>query len=166
MRFKLHHKTPLPIVLGLVVNLVLILLIEVLAFYRLPLQMQQEDFARIGSKYESCTLITKSEEGYVNFYLVETAEGQRELIALQGHSFFPSRGKVKITPAEELAEEGASLRIAFGLRLYDISIRKDIIQLAATGGISGSQAALSKYMLLALVLTLAELGIWAKLRGE
>lgn len=166
MRFKLHHKTPLPIVLGLVVNLVFILLIEVLAFYRMPIPMQREDFAGIGSKYENCTLVTKSEKGYVNFYLVETVEGQRDLIALQSHSLFPSRGKAKIISAEKLTEDGSAQRMTFGLRIYDVSIRNDIIQLAAVGGVSGSQAALSKYMLLALVLTLVELGIWEKLKGE
>lgn len=34
---KLHDKTPLPLVLGMLANLVLVIALEVLVFYRTPL---------------------------------------------------------------------------------------------------------------------------------
>lgn len=168
MKFKLHPKTPLPMVLGLVVNLILIIAVEALGIYRLPARMEQEDFSRISSKYEGCTILTKSETGQVSFYLVETADGQTDLIPVQRHAFFPSRGRAvkgKITGAEELTQ-GASLRMVFGLQIYNVSLRNQIIQVAYTGGLSGTQSTLSKYLLLAAVLTFAEIALWQKLRDE
>lgn len=171
MRFKLHHKTPLPLVLGILVNIVLVVALEVLIFYRTPLPPTEDLLSKLDTRYEDCQVMAEvnadSNRG-VHFYRVKTSDGQTDLIPLKQHSFFPSRTRLypgKIIKNLDL-EADSSTQVLFGAEIYTVFVSDGIVRAMFSAGGSFQQTALVKYMTLGLVLTLVELFILEKLRGE
>lgn len=166
MKFKLHHKTPLPLVLGLVLNLVLIIAIEVLAFYRRPVEMTPQDFAGYSSRYENCTILDAYDGKY---YLVRTQEGETDLIPTQSHSLLPSRTRIssrKIITLED-PENSRSVKIQNGLMFDTVTVSQaGISQISGFGTTQTSRAAFAVYFLFAGILTFCELFILEKIKGN
>lgn len=168
---KLHYKTPLPLVLGMLVNLVLVIALEVLVFYRTPLPPTAELLAKLDKRYEGCQVygdVNMDENRGVRFYRVVTADGETDLIPLRQHSFFPSRTQLvtqKILQNLDL-ETDSSHQLLFGTDIYTVFVSNGTVRAMATVYGSFQQKTTVKYMVLGLVLAIGELVIWGKIRGN
>lgn len=168
---KLHHKTPLPLVFGTLINIVLIVLFEILLLYRAPLPPTEQLLAKADSRYEGCRVISNVNSDMnrgVRFYLVKTAEGETDLIPLKQHSFFPSRTRLssgKILQNLDLETE-SSHQVLFGIEIYTVIISDGAVSVMFSSGGSFQQTALTKYLVLGFVLTLLEQWVIEKLRGN
>lgn len=168
---KLHYKTPLPLVLGTLANLILVIALEVLVFYRTPLPPTAEFLSKLDPRYENCQVygsVNTDENRGVRFYRVVTADGETDLIPLKQHSFFPSRTRFsakKILKDLDLKTD-SSQQFLFGTGIYVVSISGGSVRAMAAVYGSFQQKASIKYLVLGLVLTIAELAVWDKLRGS
>lgn len=167
---KLHPKTPLPLVFGTLVNIVLIVLFEILLLYRAPLPPTEQLLAKADHRYEGCRVISNvnmDESRGVRFYLVKTAEGETDLVPLKQHSFFPSRTRLssrKILQNLDLETESTT-QVPFGIEIYTVFISDGAVRVMFSAGGSFQQTALTKYLVLGFVLTILDLAVWEKLRG-
>lgn len=164
-----YTKEGLPFVLGIVVNLVLILLVEVMLIYSDPAVPTAADFARIHSRYENCTILDDSGGDKSSFYLVLTQSGEQDLIPVQQHIFFPGRGRIHTRKIIRNVDEkqGELVNVFFGLQTQQIAISENRISLQMQGGgFHNNQAALVKYFLIAGIFTFLELYLWEKIRGN
>lgn len=164
---KLHYKTPLPFVLGMLVNIVLIITIEILLFYRFPVPLDTESLSRMDPRYENCT-IADGDDSFmeVDYLLVETAQGQRDLIPVKSHPFFYNRLRIYENKISRNVFVGDRISHFFGIRNVTVEVAEDYAVTSHGGGISGIQAALTYYLVLSGILTLLEQFLWEKIRGE
>jgi len=168
---KLHHKTPISFVLMLLANIVLIVVFEILVLYRFPAQLSAEMLAKTDSRYEGCHIYTDvnfSQDRGVHFFLVETGDGQNDLIPLRQHDFFPSRTRLLERSSIRDLDLGqdSSRQLLVGTNLFRITITNGQVHAMKTAGGGFQQAALAKYLGLGAVLAFLELLIWEKLRGN
>lgn len=168
---KLHHKTPISLVFGTLINIVLIVLFEILVLYRTPLPPSAEVLAKMDSRYENCQVmadVNMDTNRGVRFYRIMTASGETDLIPLKQHSFFPSRAKIstrKILRNLDLDTEDTK-QVLFGPEVYTVFLSGGRIHTMFSAGGSFQQLALSKYLGLGLVLAFFELLLLEKLRGD
>lgn len=167
---KFHHKTPLPLVFGTLINIVLIILFEVLLLYRTVLPPTAELLGKADSRYENCRVygeVNSDGNRGVRYYLVKTADGETDLVPMQQHSFFPSRAKLvkrKILQNVDQSQE-TTIRQILGLKIYTITISDGHISTYPSSG-SFQQNTQARYLFLGLVFSLLELFLWDKLRGN
>ena len=168
---KFHHKTPLPLVFGTLLNIVLIVLFEILLLYRAPLPPTEQLLAKADSRYEGCQVIGNVNMDMnrgVRFYRVQTADGETDLVPLKQHSFFPSRTRLvsgKILKNLDLETESTK-QVPFGIEIYTVFVSQGAVSVMFSSGGSFQQTALTKYLVLGFVLTLLELLVIEKLRGN
>lgn len=161
-----HAKTPLPLVLAVLANLILIFVIEVLVFYPMPQQITGEDLARWDPRYENCLLLDDYSGRY---YLVQTQSGQTELLALRSHRLLPFRCRIpkgSVTPVEDPRQSG-TYKIKNGLLTDTVTVSENlIIQVWGHSSSTARQGALAIYFLLAGILTFGEGFLIGKLKGD
>jgi len=168
---KLHHKTPVSFVLMLLVTIVLMVVFELLVLYRFPAQPTAQLLAKANSRYEGCHVFSDvnfSQDRGVHFFLVETGDGQKDLVPLRQHDFFPSRTQLlkgKIIHNLDLSQ-GSSQQLLVGTNLFRITVTNGHIHAMKVAGGGFQQRALAKYLGLGAVFTFVELLIWEKLRGN
>ena len=168
---KLHPKTPLSLVLGILINIVLVVLAELLLFYRIPMPPAGEILADMDSRYENCRVICDvnlDNNRGVRFYMVKTAAGETDLVPVRQHSFFPSRTRLlrgKILRDLNLAEN-TTKQVMVAPNLFAIFISDGTVRVGSAAGGSFMQTAMAKYLGLGAVLAFLELWLWSKLRGE
>lgn len=168
---KLHPKTPLSLVLGILINIVLVVLAELLLFYRIPMPPAGETLADMDSRYENCRVICDvnlDNNRGVRFYMVKTAAGETDLVPVRQHSFFPSRTRLlrgKILRDLNLAEN-TTKQVMVAPNLFAIFISDGTVRVGSAAGGSFMQTAMAKYLGLGAVLAFLELWLWEKLRGN
>lgn len=167
---KLHYKTPISFVLGILINIVLVVAVEMLLFYRTPLPLDPADLSAMDPRYADCSISPEIQttDGRVTYYQVKTQDGQTDLVPVRQHSFFFSRVIIysgKIIANIDLKED-QSFRQFFGLRINTISVSDGHISVSYGGGASQIQAELIRYMLLGAALTFLEQFIWGRIRGN
>lgn len=165
MKFKLHHKTPLPLVLALLVNLVLVIALEVLLVYRFPAQLTDRDLAKIDPQFEGCTIVLDDTAVRERFHIATTRDGNRYLIPARIHPFVYTRCRLYPGKITLLTGEDTSLSMVLGMRPYTLTVYPDFVS-SSTGAHTGQQDILITYLGLALALGILELGILEKIRGE
>jgi len=168
---KLHHKTPVSFVLMLLVTIVLMVVFELLVLYRFPAQPTAQLLAKANSRYEGCHVFSDvnfSQDRGVHFFLVETGDGQKDLVPLRQHDFFPSRTQLlkgKIIRGLDLSQD-SSHQLLVGTQLFRVTVSNGQVRTMLSAGGGFQQAALAKYMGLGAVLAFLELLIWEKVRGN
>ena len=168
---KLHHKAPLSFVLMLLLNIVLIVVFELLVFYRFPAQPTEEMLAKTDSRYKGCHVYADTNftmDRGVHFFLVETSNGQKDLIPLRQHDFFPSRTQLlkgKIIRDLDLSQDSTQ-QMLVGTQLFRITVSNGQVRAMISAGSGFQQTALAKYMGLGAVLAFLELLILEKVRGN
>ena len=163
---KLHHKTPLPFVLGLLVNIVLIIAMEILLFYRFPVPLEAKALARIDPRYENCTILDADDSyGNVDYILVETAQGHRDLIPVKGHPFFFNRVRIYKNKITQDVSVGDKVSHFFGIQKNTAEVAEDYVVNSSVGGYTNRQTILMYYMVLSGALTFLELALWEKIRN-
>lgn len=168
---KLHHKTPISFVLMLLLNIVLIVVFELLALYRFPAPPAAELLERLDNRYEDCHVYSDTNltmDRGVRFYLVETRNGEKDIIPMRQHDFFPSRSRLqkgKIIRDLDLSRD-SDQQLLIGTNLYRIVVYDGRVQAMLSTGSSFQQTALAKYMGLGGLLAFMEMLIWEKIRGN
>lgn len=161
-----HSKPPLPLVLAVVANLILILVIEVLAFYPLPEELTPQVLGQWDPQYKNCQFLGDYSDRY---YLVQTQSGQAQLLALQSHRMLPFRCRIpkrSITPVED-PQQGGTYKVKNGLLTDTVTVSEGrITQVWGHGGGTTRQGALAVYFLLAGTLAFGEGFLIGKLKGE
>ncbi len=171
MRIKLHSKTPISMVLLILGNIILIVLLELLLFYRSPAKPDAKFLAAVDARYENCIVssdINLSGDRGVKYYLVKTADGQTDLVPMRQHSFVPSRTRLytgKIIQDLDTTEN-TTIRKFFGMNVCTISVYNGQATASFAGGSNTIQSALTKYMGLSVLLMLLESLVWYKLKGN
>lgn len=167
---KLHHKTPLPIALGILINIALIAFFEIFLLYRIPMPPTAELLARADSRYENCSVygdVNMDANHGVRYFLVNTDSGETDLLPLNQHSFAPSRARLvkgKLLQNLDLTQNSTTRQI-YGANIYTVTISDGHIHAYLSSG-TFQQAALAKYLILGLLFTFLELFLWQKLRGN
>lgn len=170
-RYRLHHKTPISLVLMLLLNIVLVVTFELLVFYRFPAPPTSELLAKTDSRYENCRVYSDSNftmDLGVQFYMVETKDGQKDLIPLGTHAFFPSRNRLysgKIIRNLDLTQN-SSQQLMIGTKIYQVTVNDGDVWAMMAMGSSSQQAVLAKYLGLGGLFAFLEMLIWEKIRGN
>ena len=166
---KLHPKTPLPFVLALVFNIILVAALELVLVYRYPAPLTAGDLEQVDSRYEECHVFGETGSGQgVRFYRVRTREGQTDIVPMQPHSFVPSRARLhrnKILWDLDLDSQD-SRQIMIGTKFYTVFISDGSVYTGLTSGAGSLQSALAWYMGIGAVLAFLELLLLEKLRGN
>lgn len=165
MTFKLHYKTPLPIVLSLLVNLVLIIALEVLLVYRCPAQLSSSDLAKIDPNFENCTILMNDTVNREQFFLARTQTGRQYVIPTRTHPFFWNRCRVYEKEIKEVDDRVGTMAYRLGMRLYHVTAYPDYLLVTSSGGHTGQQTTMMYYLCLSGFLTLTELGILEKIKA-
>lgn len=166
MRFKLHYKTPLPIVFGLLINLVLVIALEILLVYKYPAQLDSSHLAQVDPNFENCTVLLDDSSSRERFLLAQRTDGRKYIVPYRTHPFFYNRCRVYDKEIKEVNDQVNTTAYRLGMRLYHVTAHPDYLQVSAAGGHTGQQTILLYYLCLSGVLTLVELGILEKIKGE
>lgn len=168
---RLHHKTPISFVLALLANILLIVVFEILVMYRFPSPPTEALLRQFDSRYEGCRVYADTNltaDRDVRFFLVETQDGQKDLIPLRQHDFFPSRTRLqpgKIIQNLDLTRS-SDTQLLIGANLYRVSVFDGLVHTMMSAGSGFQQRALAKYLGIGAALAFVELLIWEKLRGN
>lgn len=164
---KLHYKTPMSFVLGLLVNLVLIIALEILLVYRFPTALDAETLSKIDPRYENCTIVDAHDScGYVEYILVETAQGQQDLIPVKSHPFFFNRLRIYQNKISQNVSAGDRISQSFGLQVLSVEVAEGYAVTSAAGSFRSQTTLTYYYIILSGALTFLEQFLWEKLRGQ
>lgn len=166
MNFKLHYKTPLPIVLGLILNLILVIALEILLVYNYPVPLDSVSLAKADPNFEGCTISLDDSAGQERFLLAERMDGRKFIVPYRTHPFFYNRCKIYEKEIKEADNRVGTQAFRLGLRIYQVTAYPDFLQVTSNGGYTGMQTTLMYYLCLSGFLALVELGILEKIKGE
>lgn len=166
MRFRLHCKTPLPIVLGIILNLILVVALEVLLVYRFPAPPESVHLAQVDPTFEGCTVVMTDTTNREQFLLAKRTDGRTFLVPSKTHPFFINRCRIYEKEIKEADDRVGTQAFRLGIRIYQVTAYPDHLLVQPPGIHMGQQSLLAYYLGLSGLLTLIELGILEKLRGE
>ena len=166
MRFKLHYKTPLPLVLGLILNLILVVALEVLLVYKYPVPLDAAALAKADPGFENCTIQLDDSINQERFLLAQKTNGRKYIVPYRTHPFFFNRCKIYENEIKEADDRIGTQAFRLGLRIYQVTAYPDFLQVSSNGGYAGTQTTLMYYLCLSGFLALVELGILEKIKGE
>lgn len=166
MRFKLHYKTPLPIVIGLILNLILVIALEVLLVYKYPVPLDSTSLAQSDPNFNGCTISLDDSINQDRFLLAQRTDGRKYIVPYRTHPFFYNRCKIYGKEIKEVDDRVGTQAFRLGLRIYQVTAYPDFLQVTSNGGHTGLQSTLTYYLCLSGFLALVELGILEKIKGE
>ncbi|MBP3684366.1 MAG: hypothetical protein J6J12_05315 [Oscillospiraceae bacterium] len=162
MRFNLHSKTPLPIVIGLILNLILVIALEILLVYRYPAPPDSAALAQADPNFQNSTILIRQDQ----FLLAEQTDGSQHIVPYKTHPFFFNRCRIYNKEIKEVNDQTGTQAFRLGLRLYHVTAYPDYLQISSAGGYSGQQTILMYYLCLSGFLALVELEILEKIKGK
>ena len=166
MKFKLHPKTPLPMVLGVILNLLLVIALEVLLVYRYPVPLTTAELAQVDPNFENYTVVPDDPINGAQFLRVRRSDGRQYIVPTRTHPIFFNRARVYHKEIKEVDDRTGTQAFRLGLRVYQVTAHPDYLLVQSNGNVSTQQTALTYYLCLSGLLTLAELWILEKIRGE
>lgn len=87
-------KVPLPLALLFVLNVFLVVVFQLLFFYRYPAQPDAAALAKYNSLYSDCTILNSDSISGLTASLVETDDGNIHLVVTKSHGVAYGRGRI------------------------------------------------------------------------
>lgn len=165
----MHHNVPAKLAIGAALNLILIIALEVLLLFPCSLPVSTQDLAKSDTRYESCTILSETGTRFhAVFYLVATQSGEIELVPVLRHYIFLNRGKVCTGKAVEIldTEAGENHSFRLGLRSYTVTVSGGTLEVVGGTSPFNSSTVAGGYLLLGFLLTVMELFILDKIKGN
>lgn len=162
------------------VNIVLIIALELLLVYRQPLPLTQELLARELPVYEDAAILRETDRNLIEWYLVQTGEGEYHVVPVRRHAVFFDRGKICddqiVTVPPDTGEMEITTRdgvVAFTVlagREVSPAVGEEItgemeIRPKWYGHSNASAFTYGFYFLAGLAMSLAEAFLWHKIKG-
>lgn len=163
-------------------NILLILAVEVLLLYRLPLPLTEAILAEKLPDYPNASIQNSTESGTLCWYLVQTEAEELQLVPVRKHILFQNQGKLltsQITPipadtshmevTTRAGISGSTVMIGTEVEPWDGEQSEYPLQMRskyASGNIGNAgRYAASGYFLLGILLSILEYILWNKIKG-
>lgn len=109
-----NSKIPVKLAALFLLNVALIIALEVLLLYRFPSPLDEAALAQANPDYIGCRVLSQDSRNSLHFYVVQTANGETELLPAKQHGLFYGRARLldsKAVALSGLAEETVHVRI-------------------------------------------------------
>lgn len=164
-------------------NLALIMALEVLLLYRIPLPLTTETLAATNPACSNSVIRNSTESASVTWYLVESDDSTLQLVPLRKHILLQDRGRLLTNQITAIPADTAHMEITTraGISGSTVMVGYDVepwadeqsdypLQMRSKYsrtylGSNGVSAVMGKYFLLALALSLLEYFLWNRIKG-
>lgn len=92
-------------------NLALIIVLELLLFYRTSLPLTEEVLAKKDSAYASSTIVNATENYTMTWYLVQTESGELQIVPAQRHDILRDRCRLRLDQAVTIPADTAFMEV-------------------------------------------------------
>ena len=181
MRSESYFRSKLPVgwELLFLANLLLVMALEVLILYRIPLPLTADALAEADSRFSGATLSQFQQRGYLHCALAETTDGDVYLIPVRAHSLAYNRGRLldkQIVPVTKDADTSVNVKIGIYTSTLTVSPKPPLwleeapqedlyLTIDHSSSASGSSMAVL-YMVIGAVLTFLELAVVQLIKGH
>ena len=161
-------KNPGRFAIAIALNFILVFLAALLLFYRYPAQLDGDALAYFDSRYENCAILSAAADDEMIYYLVQTQSGETDLIPVKLHVLFLSKAKIckgQITVIED-PNADVTLTPTIDFQSNTVTLSSGQIQNVRSAILMQKNADLTAYLLVSIVLSLLELFLLDKIRGN
>ena len=92
-------------------NLALIIVLELLLFYRISLPLTEEILAKKDPAYAGSTIVNTTENYTMTWYRVQTDSGELQLVPAQRHDILRDRGRLRLDQAVTIPADTAYMEV-------------------------------------------------------
>lgn len=92
-------------------NLALIIVLELLLFYRISLPLTEELLEKKDPAYAGSTIVNTTENYTMTWYLVQTDSGELQLVPAQRHDILRDRGRLRLDQAVTIPADTAYMEV-------------------------------------------------------
>ena len=163
-------------------NLALIIVLELLLFYRISLPLTEELLEKKDPAYAGSTIVNTTENYTMTWYLVQTNSGELQLVPAQRHDILRDRARLRLDQAVTIPADTAYMEVQtrHGISAETVTVGTEVepwnddpqdfsIKLRskyAYNSMSNSGKYSYTFMIfLALALSILESVIWNKIRN-
>lgn len=164
-----RSKIPVSLVLLYLLNLLVVIALELLVLYPVPVPLTEQALAEYDRRYEGSTILYTADRGKLSCHLVETADGELLMVPTHSHSLTYKRAKVLRKYIVSIPEdEEITVPVKVGLHTSNVTVGTE----ALTGNRcitidyygSSIRNATTLYMVIAAALEAMELAIFHLIR--
>lgn len=163
-------------------NLALILALELVLIYRIPLPLTEAVLAEKDPAYADAVIVNSTQNASVSWYLVENGDGSLHLIPIQRNMIRQNRGRIRTNqivtiPADT---EYTEVQTKVGIGATTVTVGTDVkpwndevqehpvkmrSKYASIGGAGSEKYTFTLFIFLALALSILESVLWNKIKN-